>query len=105
MNGCAHIAITEPAKRDLEDGYWFYEAKQTGLGDYFLSSLQSDIDSLVIFAGVHAKPYSNQVFRNLSRIFPFAVFYRMHGNTAQVIAVLDTRRDPQLALQRLKNSS
>ncbi len=104
MNGCAHIVITEPAKRDLEDGYWFYESQQQGLGDYFLSSLQSDIDSLIVFAGVHAKPYQNKVFRSLSRIFPYAVFYCVTGHTAQVLAVLDTRRDPQLALQRNKSS-
>ncbi len=104
MNGCAQITITEPAKRDLEDGYGFYEAQLAGLGDYFLSSLQSDIDSLIVFAGVHAKPYRSEVYRSLSRIFPYAVFYRMKGNTAQVLAVLDTRRDPQLTLQRLKAS-
>jgi plasmid stabilization system protein ParE len=102
VNGCQRIVITEPAKIDLEEGFWFYEEQQAGLGDYFLSSLQSDIDSLLIFAGVHAKPYQNRVFRALSRNFPYAVFYSLQQDTAQIVAVLDTRSDPSQLKQRLQ---
>jgi plasmid stabilization system protein ParE len=94
--------MTEPAKNDLEGGYWFYEVQQAGLGDYFLHSLQSDIDSLLVFAGVHAKPFRNEVFRALSRHFPYAIFYRLEVHTAQILAVLDTRSDPDAYIQRLK---
>ena len=104
MNGCAHIVITLPAKLDLEDGYWFYETQQPGLGDYFLDSLQSDIDSLIVFSGVHIKPFSNAAYRSLSRNFPYAIFYTLQDKTASVIAVLDTRRDPALLAQRLQES-
>jgi hypothetical protein len=47
------IRILDQAKLDLVDGFKFYEGKEKGLGDYFLDALFSDIDSLVIYAGIH----------------------------------------------------
>ena len=48
------IEILDEAEADLIEGYHFYEAQDAGLGSYFLDSLFSDIDSLLIHAGVHA---------------------------------------------------
>jgi hypothetical protein len=47
------IVILEDAEEDLESGAQFYESCATGVGDYFLDSILSDLDSLVLFAGVH----------------------------------------------------
>ena len=47
------IEILDEAEADLIEGYHFYEAQAAGLGSYFLDSLFSDIDSLLIHAGVH----------------------------------------------------
>jgi len=49
------IRILKSAQEDLREGYWFYESQGAGLGDYFLDSLNSDIESLKIYAGVHGK--------------------------------------------------
>ena len=43
------VKILDPAEKDLEDGYRFYERQSGGLGSYFLDSLYSDIDSLAYF--------------------------------------------------------
>ena len=40
------IIILPSARDDLADGFDFYERPRAGLGDYFLDSLFSDIDSL-----------------------------------------------------------
>ena len=40
------IEILDEAQQDLIDGFRFYESQSIGLGDYFLDSLFSDIDSL-----------------------------------------------------------
>lgn len=37
------IKILESATEDLKEGYYFYEFQESGLGDYFLESLYSDI--------------------------------------------------------------
>ena len=45
------VEILDEAQNDLLDGFRFYENQSEGLGDYFLDSLFSDIDSLQIYAG------------------------------------------------------
>lgn len=101
MSGCERIVIAQSAEQDLEAGYWFYESQLAGLGDYFLDSLSSDIDALRLFAGVHAQPFGRHVFRSLARSFPYAIYYTLEDRVARVIAVLDCRRDPQVAQKRL----
>ncbi len=43
------VVILEDAGEDLESGAQFYESCATGVGDYFLDSILSDLDSLVLF--------------------------------------------------------
>ena len=47
------IQISEDALQDLDDGFLFYEAQEPRLGDYFVSSLRSDIERLRIAGGTH----------------------------------------------------
>ena len=48
------IVILRSAIEDLIQGQAFYERQGEGLGDYFEESLSADIDSLRLFAGIHA---------------------------------------------------
>ncbi len=52
-----HIQILSEAEADLEDGKLFYEFQEQGIGEYFWDSLLSDIESLIIYAGVHINEY------------------------------------------------
>jgi len=36
---------------------FFYDQKEAGVGNYFWDSLLADIESLVIYAGIHNKKY------------------------------------------------
>jgi len=85
------IALKEVAE-DLAEGRQFYERKEAGIGDYFLDSLISDIESLRLYAGIHSKRFS--FHRMLSKRFPFAIYYETEKDIAIVVAVLDMRRDP-----------
>lgn len=96
-----NIRILEAAVRDLSGGYSFYERQSSGVGTYFLDSLYSDIDSLLITAGVHPICWGNY-HRMLSKRFPFAVYYRVSGEEVSVYAVLDCRRRPAWVRKRLK---
>lgn len=51
------IRLLTLALDDLDAGRRFYEGQQAGLGDYFLDSLFSDIDSLLLYAGIHQKVF------------------------------------------------
>ena len=93
------VRILDEAEQDLLDGYRFYEAQGPGLGDYFLDTLFADIDSLHLYAGIHALHLGYH--RLLSRRFPFAVYYRVKDGAAFVRAVLDCQRDPERTRNRL----
>ena len=47
------IRILSSALEDLREGYEFYEKQAEGVGPYFMDSLFSDIESLILSAGVH----------------------------------------------------
>ena len=87
------IKILESAKEDLKEGFYFYEFQEGGIGNYFLESLSSDIESLKLFAGIHSIHFSNY-HRLLSKRFPFAIYYRIEENEVRIYAVIDCRRDP-----------
>lgn len=94
------IEILEEAKRDILEGFHFYENQQEGLGSYFLMNLYSDIESLKVYAGIHNKPHA-RYHRLLSKKFPFAIFYTMENETVFIHAVLDCRRNPAWIRKRL----
>ena len=93
------VQILDEAQRDLVEGYRFYEGQGEGLGDDFLDSLFSDIDSLQFYAGIHPVYFGYN--RLLSKRFPFAVYYRVENETVRVYAVLDCRREPSWTRTRL----
>ncbi len=94
------VKILASATQDLIDGYKFYERQSNLLGNYFLDSLYSDIDSLLITAGIHPKPVKDY-HRLLSNRFPFAIYYKVNQEVAYVYAVLDCRRKPAWIRKKL----
>ncbi len=96
------IEILDEAEADLIEGFHFYERQESGLGWYFLDSLFSDIDSLLLYAGIHNVVFG--YYRCLAKRFPFAVYYEIDGEVIRVYAVLDCRRNPSWTRKRLENS-
>ena len=95
------IVILPSARDDLAKGIAFYEDREAGVGDYFLESLFSDIDSLRLYAGTHRHVFGYH--RLLSKRFPYAIYYSMEGDTVYVWAVVDCRQDPKNVSQKLKS--
>jgi len=95
------IRIFDSAKLDLVDGFSFYEPQASGVGQYFLDSLYSDIDSLALYAGIHRKQ-SKDFHWMLSKRFPYAIYYTVTANLVSVHAILDSRQDPGRIEERLK---
>ncbi len=92
------IRLLSIAVDDIASGRSFYERQQAGLGDYFLDSLFSDIDSLLLHAGIHQKVFGYH--RTLSRRFPTRS-YRVEGEEIQIWRVLDCRQNPVSIAKRL----
>jgi len=93
------IRILDEAERDMDDAAVFYSRQGKGLGAYFLDSILADIESLHLYAGIHARHFGYH--RLLTKRFPFAVYYRVQDGYVYVYAVLDCRRNPSLLKRRL----
>jgi hypothetical protein len=72
------IHVLDQTEDDLVDGYKFYENQERGAGAYFLDSLYSDIESLILYAGIHRERYKGYR-RMLSKRFPFAIYDSVTG--------------------------
>lgn len=95
------IRILQSAKRDLKEGHDFYEFQKDGLGNYYIESLFSDIESLKIYAGIHAIHFG-KYYRLLSKRFPFAIYYSVEEDEIRIYAVIDCRRNPAWIRQKLQ---
>jgi len=100
------IKISGGAERDIEEGCDFYGDIDPNLATYFHDSIAADIDSLLLYAGVHAK--SDGWHYTFASRFPFVIWYGIIKNIVVVYAVLDGRRDQErnakaLRQRRLKN--
>jgi hypothetical protein len=93
------IELHDSAEKDLFNGFDFYERQSKGLGDYFLESLFSDIDSLHLYAGIHSIHFGYH--RLLSKRFPFAIYYKLNREIIRIYGILDCRRSPAWIQNRL----
>jgi hypothetical protein len=97
------VVILKEVVTDLNDGKAFYDQREAGVGDYFWDSLIADIESLIIYAGIHNRKYD--LYRMLSRRFPYAIYYEIQNNRVYIVAVLPMRRDPAWIKRKLEKRS
>ena len=93
------LRILTSASGDLVRGKRFYELQEAGLGSYFLDTLYSDIDSLIMYAGIHRRIRDYHCL--FSKRFPYAIYYKIEANEIRVYRVLDCRQAPEKALRAL----
>jgi plasmid stabilization system protein ParE len=94
------VKILPTALEDLDRGRRFYSRQRSSLGNYFLDGLFSDIDSLELYAGVHMRVFD--FHRLLAKRFPYAVYYKVEGETCIVFRVLDCRQEPDKTTEALR---
>ena len=87
------VKLLSIALEDLYEARLFYEKQGEGLGEYFFDSLFSDIDSLILYGGIHQQTFG--YYRMLAKRFPYAIYYQVEQETAVVWRVLDLRQDPK----------
>ncbi len=97
-----NLRVLTSAIEDLSHGRNFYDLQGDGLGDYFFDSLFSEVDSLLVFAGIHSLHWG--YFRLIARRFPYAIYYKVSGEEIVVYRVLDCRRKPGWVKQQLSVS-
>lgn len=87
------VRVLRSALEDIAEARRFYDRQEAGVGEYFFDSIFSEIDSLVLFGGIHRTVYGFQ--RALAKRFPYAIYYRISSGEVLVFRVLDCRRDPK----------
>ena len=96
------IKVLTAAINDLQNGRLFYQQQGEHLGDYFLDAIFSDIDSLVIYAGIHQQVFG--YYRMLAHRFPYAIYYKMPKPGEVVVwRVLDMRAKPARTAKNLES--
>ncbi len=93
------VVILAAAADDMEAARDFYDAQQSGVGDYCVDALLADIESLALFHGIHRR--SCGCHRLLASRFPFGIYYRDTEVETQVVAVLDLRSNPSWVRREL----
>jgi plasmid stabilization system protein ParE len=87
------LLIRAAAAADVEEAYLWYQRQRAGLGEEFLAA----VDAALRDIATHPKAYPvihRETRRALLRRFPYAIFYRVYGETIIVIACMHGRRDP-----------
>ncbi len=87
------IELLESAQGDLVAGYWFYERQERGLGNYFADTIYGEIESLQLYAGIHARHFG--MYRAVCHKFPYSIYYEIEEGVVRVYGILDNRRDPK----------
>ena len=96
------IKILKSAQRDLKRGKKFYSKQGEGLGMYFLDSLISDIESLLVHFGTHFKRKGYYCCN--SKRFPYMVYYKLDEKLILVHSILDCRSKPDDNDKKLKRT-
>ena len=96
------IKILKSAQRDLNRGKKFYESQGEGLGMYFLDSLVSDIESLLVYFGTHVQRKSYYCCN--SKRFPYMIYYKLDKEHILVHSILDCRSKPDDNFMKLKRT-
>jgi hypothetical protein len=94
------ILTLKEAADDLNEGRAFYDIQEPGVGTYFWDCMISDIESLIIYAGIQAKQLG--FYKMLASRFPYAFYYDIFEDVAYVVAVLPMRRNPAWISRQLK---
>ena len=81
--------------RDLAGAYGWYEVQRHGLGEEFLTAVDTTFDAIEQLPEMFARAHGEVRRANVSR-FPYAVFYRIEPRKVVVLTILHTARDPKL---------
>lgn len=87
------VDFGEHVERETAEAAEWYDEHESGLGGAILDTIEAVIDRIaetpLAFPLVHG-----QTRRALVRRFPYAVYFRLHGEHVVILAVMHSSRDP-----------
>lgn len=87
------INIREEAVQDLVKGYLWYEEQKKGLGEKFVSEIESSLRYLR--RNPEAFPKKRKSLRELSlKTFPYLIIYSVENTLVTVLAIFHSHLNP-----------
>ncbi|MES2837349.1 MAG: type II toxin-antitoxin system RelE/ParE family toxin [Bacteroidota bacterium] len=88
------ISFATLAETEIIDAYNFYEDKQKNLGERFLTTIQTSINSIKLNPFIYQRKYKH--FREaFVKKFPYFLVYEIIGDTIVVVSVFHTSKNPK----------
>ena len=88
------LLVRPAAAADIEEAYLWYEERRAGLGEEFLTAVDSLLGEILAHPTTYPVLY-RQSRRALLHRFPYAVFFRSYNETIVVVACMHGRRNPR----------
>ena len=86
------VVLRPEASRDAEEARDYLEAQRAGLGQAFLDRPNEVLAAIGAMPGLYAVVWQNVRAARLRR-FTYVVYYRVHDDRVEVLAVMHGRRD------------
>ncbi len=88
------IEVKETAKNNVIEAFLFYESRQTGLGERFLSSWEDLLELIKDEPHLYQKKYKD--FRQvLIKPFPYLIIYEVEEKVVVVYKIIYAGRNPR----------
>jgi plasmid stabilization system protein ParE len=88
------IILRPEAETDMAEARDWYERQSAGLGQAFLTAVEAVFAHVGAFPESYAAEYRG-VRRAAVQRFPYVVYYRITGESVEVLAVLHGSRHPR----------
>ena len=88
------LIIRPEAEQDMAEGRDWYNAQRERLGFEFLTAIEEVFSHIRDMPELYAAEYKNVRRARMTR-FPYFVYYRIAGETVEVIAVQHGSRHPR----------
>lgn len=89
------INVRSTASQQLQEAYDYYESQQSGLGISFLDAFHEILDSIGRQPFIYQVRYGADVRAAVVKNYPYLVYYRINDSVVNVLAVFNTRQNPQ----------
>jgi len=98
----AQVLFTQPARADIAAARDWYESQASGLGERFLSELDTIVERLAS-NGLQFPIILRDVRRARLHSFPYGLFFRVEPDAVMVIACFPASRNPGQWQRRLQD--
>ncbi len=98
------LIVKPEAETDVADGFRWYQARQSKLGERFLEELDAAFQRVVENPAAYEEVLP-EIRRAGAHTFPYLVFFTFDTETVYILAVIPAAQDPQYISARLAAGS